>query len=396
MLFSLVHAGAPFRELHFNYVYLWDNLTVRQHSESLSSAHTIRWTFQSLHAKGKPERRSTDLLPVLAASFRHALSVLSVSSSLHTLGLSRIRVQPAHQILILSIKTLRTLELVDSMFAATSVVMPHSSIKVLLLERWSSIPITLLASSLEALRLRQWKSPSYEILASTPLPRLTFFENAFIIQLPTHDYLASFRNIRTLILSSLGPGPVPPTALPRLTYLSAPQDVGKALLPGRPVHTYHLSYIRHQIWAGSINNLLVELAPCAQHVQELHLWLRVSPWELVVSLALHVPNVVRLYLRLVPSELLGDRTPAQSSVHMHPSLREFDIGFYVNTWQPLPRENCRKVLMKLTKVCPVLEIVRFGQLFPIDGGGIDERDVSFDLVMDMRRTSGGEWKERKW
>ena len=253
-----------------------------------------------------------------------------------------------------------------------------------------------MGSSLETLRLSQWKIPSYEILSSTPLPHLTFLENSTIIELPTHDYLTSFRNIRTLILSSLGPGPVPPTALPRLTYLSAPHQVGKALLPGRPVHTYRVHYIRRVVSGTSIEHPLVELAAYAQHLKELHLWLMVSPSELAVLLALHFPNIVRLHLRLAPPDLLDDGTPPRSSVHVHPSLREIDIGFRVDPIQPLPRENCGRALMKLTKVCPVLEVVRFGKLFPIEGGGIDERDVSFDMVMDMRRTTGGEWKERKW
>ena len=390
-----MHAGAPFHVLRFNYRYLWDNLTLRQHSESLSSADTICWTFQST-VKGKPERRSTDLLSVSAASFRHTLSVLSVSSSLRTLCLSGIVVEPAHQVLILSIKTLRTLELVNSMFIPTSVVMPRSSIKALLLQGSSPVPITLLGSSLEVLRLNQWKNQSYEILASTPLPRLTFFGNSFILKLPTHDYLASFRNIRTLILSSLGPGPVPPTALPRLTYLSAPQDAGKALLPGRPVHTYHLRYMSHQIWGGSINNLLVELAPCAQHVKELQLWLRVSPWDLVVFLALHFPNIVRLHLGLSHSDHLADGDSPRSRGRVRHSLREFDIGFNVTKGQSFPRENCRKALTRLTEVCPALEVARFGELFPVDGGGIDDRNVRLDWLMDMRRTAGGEWQERKW
>ena len=358
---------------------------------------SVGWTFQTtMKIRRKAVRRSTDLLSVSAASFRYALSVLSVSSSLHTLGLSWIRVEPTHQILILSIKTLQIVNLHNTTFAPTSIVMPRSSIKSLFLQGWSPLPNALLGSSLETLRLNQWEMPAYEILSSTALPCLAFLENSTIIKLPTHDYFASFRNITTLILSSLGPGPVPPTALPLLTYLSAPHYVGKALLPGRPVHTYQVHYIQHMISGASIEHPLVELAPCAQHVKELHLWLGVSPWELVVFLALHFPNVVRLHLKLAPFDRLEEGWPPPSNAYMHPLLREFDIGFYVNRTQPFPREICRKLLTKLTKVCPVLEVVRFGQLFPIDGGGIDERDLSVDLVMDMRRTAGGDWKERKW
>ena len=320
-LFSLVHKRAPFRELYFHFRRRWHYLNVRRHSESLSSASAIHWSFRG---KSKSQRRSTDLLSISAASFRTILSVLSVSSSLHTLGLTRLKVEPAHQILILSIKTLRTLELVNSSFAPTSMVMPCSSIKTLLLEGWSPVPIPLLGSSLEVLRLKLWRIHTYEMLASTPLPRLTFLENLFILKVPTQDYLVSFRNIRTLILSSLGSDPVPPTALPHLTYLSAPHDVGKALLPGRPVHTYRVQYIYRWILGAPIENPLVELAPCAQHVKELHLWLMASPWELLGFLALHFPNIVRLYLRVDELHRLDDGESPQSHVEVHHSLREFD------------------------------------------------------------------------
>lgn len=44
----------------------------------------------------------------------------------------------------------------------------------------------------------------------------------------------------------------------------------------------------------------------------------------------------------------------------------------------------------------MLEVVRFEALFPVDGGGIDERDVPLDWLMDIRRTAEGERKEIKW
>jgi len=90
-----------------------------------------------------------------------------------------------------------------------------------------------------------------------------------------------------------------------------------------------------------------------------------------------------------PHKLLTD------AGHVHRSLREFDIGFSVKR-QPFPREGCWKVLMALTEVCPALEVVRFGELFPVEGGGIDERDVALDRLMDMRQTAEGEWREMKW
>jgi len=96
-------------------------------------------------------------------------------------------------------------------------------------------------------------------------------------------------------------------------------------------------------------------------------------------------------------DLPHDGKPPRSQVGVHLSLKEFDLGFYMIKGQPFPREHCRRVLALLTEVCPALEVVRFGELFFVDGsGGIDERDVRLDWVMDMRRTAEGEWKERKW
>jgi len=81
---------------------------------------------------------------------------------------------------------------------------------------------------------------------------------------------------------------------------------------------------------------------------------------------------------------------------VHRSLKEFDIGFLVMKGRPFPREDCWTVLTRLTEMCPALEVVRFGELFPVEGGGIDERNVPLDWLMDIRRTAEGEWKERKW
>ena len=121
------------------------------------------------------------------------------------------------------------------------------------------------------------------------------------------------------------------------------------------------------------------------------------PWLVVELLALHYPNIVRLYLGmllLTEFDLPDDRKPPRSQVDVHPSLREIDLGFTVNRGAPFPREHCKKVLRLLTEVCPALEVVRFGYLFFADGVGIDERNVQLDRVMDMRRTAEGEWKER--
>ena len=394
-----MHKGAPFRELSFHFSRSQHYLSARQHSEALSSAYAIHWAFQYTNVN-KPKRRSTDLLSMSAASFRHVLSILSISSSLHTLSLSWLKVGSAHQILILSIKTLRTLELIDSIFTPTSVVMPRSSITALLFEGRALVPIrhllALLGNSLERLRVKRWRISAFEILASMPLPRLTFFENSTIINVPRHDYLASFQNIRTLVLSFLASGPFPPTALPHLTYLFAPPDIGKVLLPGRPVHTYRMHPAHYQKWVASIEGPLVQVALRGQHVKELHLWLDLSPWGMARWLALHFPNVVWLHLGLSSPSHLCDGMMPWSHVHVNSSLRKFDIGFYMTKGGPIPRENCREVLSKLTEVCSMLEAVRFGELCPTLGGGIDEKNVSWDRVMDMRRTAGGEWQERKW
>ena len=154
-----------------------------------------------------------------------------------------------------------------------------------------------------------------------------------------------------------------------------------------------MHYTSHSISGASLKGPLEELAPCAQQVKELHLFLKVSPLRLVGFLALHFPNVVRLYLRLFGSNHLEDGD-LRSQVEVHRLLREFDIGFNLNKGRPFPRENCRKALERLTEVCPVMEVVRFGALLPVEGGGIDEREISLDLLMDMRRTTEGEWQER--
>jgi len=119
---------------------------------------------------------------------------------------------------------------------------------------------------------------------------------------------------------------------------------------------------------------LAELAPAAQHVKELQLLTNLHPATLVELLAVYFPDIVRL----------------------RHSLKELDVGFPVVKERPFPREDCQKILVTLTERCLALEVVRFGALFPVEGGGIDERNVPLDWLMDMRRTAEGEWKERKW
>ena len=148
--------------------------------------------------------------------------------------------------------------------------------------------------------------------------------------------------------------------------------------------------------ATHIKGPLGQIAPYAQHVKELRLWLNVSQWRVAELLVSYFPNIVRVYLKVDEFNYSDHGERPRSQVGVHLSLKEFDIGFQVTKGRPFPREDCRKTLTRLTEVCPALEVVRFGALFPVDGGDIDERDIPLDLLMDMRRTAGGEWQERKW
>ena len=127
-------------------------------------------------------------------------------SSLHTLGLRWLNVEPAQQQLILSIKSLQFLKLVNSSFVPTSVVMPRSSITTLWIEDLLAAPtkhlLTLLASSLETLRSRRMRSEAIDVLGGTRLPRLMFLEEVYPEHIPKWDHLASFSNIKVLIISS--------------------------------------------------------------------------------------------------------------------------------------------------------------------------------------------------
>src|SRR5258708_25039599 len=97
------------------------------------------------------------------------------------------------------------------------------------------------------------------------------------------------------------------------------------------------------------------------------------PDKLAGWVAMHLPNLLRV--RLMMEEFrpaLGTFVPD----FVQRSLKEFDIGF--PTGERFPREDCWEILGRLTKVCPALEVVRFGALFPVEGGGIDERNIPLD------------------
>ena len=144
---------------------------------------------------------------------------------------------------------------------------------------------------------------------------------------------------------------------------------------------------------------LRETAPHAQRIEELQLTTSFPPARLAGPLATLLPNIVRVRLIMhefkLPAAAEAPDTLLTDAGHLHRSLREFDIGFSVKG-QLFPREGCWKVLIALTEVCPALEVVRFGELFPVEGGTIDERDVPLDRLMDVRQTAEGEWREMKW
>jgi len=118
--------------------------------------------------------------------------------------------------------------------------------------------------------------------------------------------------------------------------------------------------------------------------------------RLVEALAKHFPSIIRVYMMRGNGFETPLFTPQPDPTPVHRSLKELDVGFSIAAGRPFLREECQKLLMTLTATCPALEVVRLGALFLVDGGGIDERCVAPDRVMDMRRSVGGEWKERTW
>jgi hypothetical protein len=121
-----------------------------------------------------------------------------------------------------------------------------------------------------------------------------------------------------------------------------------------------------------------------------------GPPGLVELLVVQLPNLVRVRLMMKESKLPAPgRVSIGPEKSVHRSLKEFDIGFPVEKGRVFPHEACWAVLTTLIEMCPALEVVRFGALFPVEGGGIDERNVPLDWLMDIRRTAEGEWKERR-
>jgi hypothetical protein len=388
---------------------MWKYFSIRRHSRSLSFARAIHLNPQESRWWPDPPRPgSTNSLSVSAISFRFVLSVLSGPSSLQTLSLSRLKVEPVHQKLILSIRTLRSLILTYSSFTPTSMVMPCSSIKALRLEDPTPAPtkhiLTLLAGSLETLKLGRSSREMCYVLASIPLPRLTFLVEPSPIGrvLPENSHLALFSSITTLVVFDGPKSPVPPSFLPHLTHLTAPSYIASALISGRPVRTYRMSDHYYCCDGVHIAYPLAQLAPVAQHVKELQLPTNLRLVNLVELLVVHFPDIVRVRMMMrefkpeTSTELPLPFPPHSESGYTHHSLKEFDVGFPMVKGRGFPREDCQKILVTLTERCPALEMVRFGALFPVEGGGIDERNVSLDWLMDMRRTAEGEWKERTW
>ena len=366
----------------------------------------------------QPRRQLSDEFSLACICFRFILSSLHNSSSLQTLLLSHVQVAPAHQRLILAIKTLRRLILQYSEFVPTSVTLPSSSITSLSLHgvepAATAHVLTLLSNSIETL---DCTTNIYHILSNIRLPRLTSLWSLSYPEVNHLVALSAFMRLTSLTIGSclnhcvLFPD-IPPAVLPHLRHLCTSWDLGERLVIGRPVHTFSLIW-EIRSFKNSQTRLVKDIsqfAAGASHLEELQIPLTIPVRDTIEIISQYLPHITRLHLWTLPGNLPTPQytIPFQwivvrEHIFQHPSLKEVTVGFAPENWKQaayitreapgwsLSRPRCAHVFDVIVEKCPVVEVVRIGTSLP----WIDAREVPREWVMEWRKGESGEWVERR-
>jgi len=399
-MFAFVTTNAPFRYLKLVGDSVSGLLSLRRHAHVLASATKVHWD----SGGGKLWRPPTsiNLWTIAGQSFQFMLSVLHKSTSLHTLQLVGAKLNPSHQLVILSIPTLKTLMLQLSHFVPTDIQMPLSSVASLSFVssgRRDSLVHTLrlLENSLETLEVGYLDEDIYPILETVQLPRLTSLEHwGFYIEtsgLNEFTPRASSTVTRLCITTFSSPRPLrlPDRVFPQLRELFSPWWIAVQIVPGRPVQVFH-EIEENEVESNTLQASLALLSQSTRGIEEMRLYTLISMPRLLQLLATHVPQLQRLHLwtRIgspMTEYLELQQTPMEGGLA---ALIEIHIGF-VDRWAHIrPSIWCMLSAMFLW-TCPALEIAKIyvGQKITRSGA---RWDISSQWELKLRRIPTGIWE----
>jgi hypothetical protein len=378
-------------------------LSLRRHVRILAFAVKVRWDSGEKWWHYRP----TKPWSVVDQSCQFILSALQTSTCLHTLHLQCINVHPPHQPLILSIPTLKTLVLEDSLFVPAAFEVPLSSVTSLSLLGPSSMTrrapvehtLRLLRDSLETLEA-DTIDQIFAILDTVQVPRLTTIKQwrGYVWGLRFATPYVSSRITKLCITAESHPQPLdlPDTLFPQLRELFAPWWLGVQIIPRRPVQVFHDIQPSPLYWT-SLQTDLTLLSQSTRGIEELQLYTSLSIPPFLQLLATHVPRLQRLYLctnaeslMMASLELLRQIvTPNEANLN---ALTEIHIRFGENQYN-IRRPICHILSAMCSWICPALEVAEISIRDQVAGPRSLE-DVTVQESFRLRRTPTGEWEEQ--
>ena len=384
------------------------------------------------------KRNSSTLFSSHSLSFRVMLQSLMHCPQLRRLSISNIDVAPPQQEVILTLPHLQTLSLKAAQFIPTSRAMPVSSINKLRfvhdpeIERaryhithapYVEYLVTQLAASLTTIEFTtSTRHFSYPLFSNSiphlpHLPHLTTVVQAYPSSFADKDLLPFLRknpSVTTLstYIANKEHWPFSDMGfLPRLQTLICRPIIAEALIPGRPVRTYHQQgeYFRPCAGGG-----IARLLPCLAQgsavagLTELQLATWATLEQFLGVLEKSLPRIQRLHVWLNcgeyplscyrPCEMLHcgyrlHRSPLKPKrIGPFPNLTDLRVFFNREPEDNLLLETCRSFFKySIEPACPVLQTA----LFAVAATYKDMKNAEFQsgYYLRLERQAGG-WEER--
>ena len=403
------------------------------------------------------ERNSSALFSNHSLLFRWLLHSLVHCRRLRHLSISNIDVAPTQQEIIFTLPHLQTLSLKAAQFIPTSRAMPVSSLNKLRFVHNPEIEraryyithapyvrylVTQLAASLTTIEFTMSTRHFSHSLFSNAiphlphLPHLTTVVQAYPSSFADRDLLPfllknpSVTTLNTYISNSEHWPFSDLSFLPRLHTLICHPIIAEALIPGRPVRTYHqqLEYLRPCSSPG-IASLLPRLAQgsALAGFTELRLVIWVTLRQFLLTLLQNLPRIQRLHVWLdgekiyqvphpafdsfwQPSELSSVfqlPTPLRSDPYsphdMHqsslkpksmgpfPTLKDLRVFFDKEPEEVLLLDTCRSFFRdSIEAACPVLQTVLFAAAATYGDMEGEEFEPGYYLRLERQ---AGRWEE---
>jgi len=436
ILFEFVHSFAPFRVANILGGRPLDVRAIKRLPTILRCAVEAHWEPSSVRRYGTIiKRNSSTLFSSHGLSFRMLLHSLVHCPQLRHLSISNIDVAPPQQEVILTLPRLQTLSLKAAQFIPTSRAMPASSLIKLRFVHDPGIEgtryyithapyvkylVTRLAASLTTIEFTMSARHFSHSLFSNSIPHLPHLPNlttivqAYPSSFADKDLLPFLRknpSVTTLstYVSNSEHWPFSDMSfLPRLHTLICHPVIAEALIPGRPVRTYHqqLEYLRPCAAPG-----IASLLPCLAQgsamagLTELQLVTWVTLKQFLVILEQNLPRIQRLYVWLDGEKIYNIPHPAfdywphdirRSSskterIGPFPTLKDIRVFFDKEPKEHSLLEGCRSFFRDwIEPACPVLQTALFAAAATYEDMKSEEFQSGYYLRLE--RQAGG-WEE---